>query len=423
MKEKWKEKIHDRCRGMAEVLGLFIKWVVISVLIGVSVGLVGTAFYYGMQWATQFRREYPVIILGLPLAGIFILWTYHMMGRDNDKGTNTVLSAIRAEEEIPICMAPLIFISTLLTHLFGGSAGREGAALQLGGSMANWLGKRLHMSSKEINVIIMCGMAAAFSSLFGTPMAAAFFAMEVVSVGIMHYAALVPCVFASLIASGVSHMLGARGESFTILKIPEFGLIPAVKILILAALCAGVSICFCVALHRASALGKKYIQNKYVRIALAGVIILGLAALFRTTDYLGAGMDVIERSVAGEARPEAFALKILFTAVTLGAGFKGGEIVPSFFVGATFGCVMGQLLGISSSMCAAIGMTAVFCGVTNSPVSSILIALELFGMEAMPYFLIAVAVSYMLSGYYGLYHSQKIVYSKYKTEYLDRICQ
>lgn len=400
----------------------FCKWAFISVVIGVGIGLIGTALYYGMKWVTGFRQTHSVIILGLPLAGLLIVFLYQIAGQKDDKGTSMVLAAIRSEEEIPAVMAPLIFVSTLLTHLFGGSAGREGAALQLGGSLGNWLGRRFHMSEKEINVVIMCGMSASFSAVFGTPMAAAIFSMEVVSVGIMYYAALVPCVFASLIAFEVAEFFGVAGETMTILGMPEFTVWGGAKIMVLAILCAALSILFCIALHMASNLGRKKLKNPYLRITLAGVLIVLMTALLGTEDYLGAGMDIIERSIAGEARPEAFLIKMVFTAVTLGAGYKGGEIVPSFFVGATFGCLVGGILGISPSLCAAVGMIAVFCGVTNCPITSLLIALELFGPGAMPYFLIGVAVSYMMSGYYGLYRTQKIVYSKNKTEYLDRIC-
>lgn len=422
MKQEIKDIINEKYIKIKSNLLLLVKWLLISGLIGVGVGMVGALFSHGMEAATSFRHENPLVVLGLPLAGMVIVWLYRVACMESNRGTNTVLSAIREEDEVPLAVAPLIVVGTMLTHMFGGSAGREGAALQLGGSIGNWLGARLHLDKKEVNVVIMCGMSAAFSALFGTPMAAAIFSMEVVSVGIMYYAALVPCVFSSLIAFGVAQAMGVKGEVFSILEVPGLAVWPAAKVILLAVLCAGISVLFCIALHMASSLGKKWIANGYLRIGAAGGVIILLSLILQTTDYLGAGMHIIERSIAGEARPEAFLLKIVFTAVTLGAGYKGGEIVPSFFVGATFGCLMGQLMGISPSMCAAVGMIAVFCGVTNSPITSLLIALELFGMEAMPYFLIGIAVSYTLSGYYGLYQSQRIVYSKYKTEYLNRIC-
>lgn len=398
----------------------FLKWVVVSGVIGVVVGLVGTAFSYGMQAVTEFRTLHPQVILGLPVAGLFIMFIYHLARRDNDKGTNSILAAIRSEEELSIVMAPLIFVSTIVTHLFGGSAGREGAALQLGGSIGNFLGKVFHMRRADVHVMIMCGMSACFSALFGTPLTAAVFSMEVVNVGIMYYSALVPCVFSALVAAGVAGMLGVKSEAMIISVIPKFSLINGGKIVILAVLCAVISVLFCVLLHMAAHKGRQWISNRYMRIAAAGVVIILLAAVVGTNDYLGAGMGIIEHCVThGEVRPEAFFLKMIFTAITLGAGYKGGEIVPSFFVGATFGCLLGGILGLSPSLCAAVGMVAVFCGVTNSPITSVLIALELFGMDAAPYFLIGVSVSYMLSGYHSLYNTQRIVHSKYQMKDKD----
>lgn len=402
----------------------FLKWTAVSGVIGIVVGLVGTGFSYGMSFATATRNEHPQLILGLPVAGLVIVFLYHIAHRDNDKGTNSVLLAVRSEERLPIVMAPLIFVSTILTHLFGGSAGREGAALQLGGSIGNGFAKLFHMNKRDEKVIIMCGMSACFSALFGTPMAAAVFSMEVVDVGIMYYSALVPCAFSALIAAGIASALGVGGETMTILEIPEFTLVSGGKIVIVAMLCAVLSVIFCILLHEVAAKGKKWLPNPYVRIAVIGIIIILITALLQTKDYMGAGMDIIERCIAeGEVKPEAFLLKMILTALTLGAGYKGGEIVPSFFIGASFGCAVGGLIGLSPSLCAAVGMIAVFCGVTNSPITSLLIALELFGMGAFPYFLAGVAVSYMLSGYHSLYYTQKIVYSKYKAERVEEEAQ
>lgn len=418
----WKRVYIDGfLKGAGSNLLQFFKWVVLSSLIGAAVGLIGTAFSYGMKYANDFRESHTYIIAGLPLAGLIIVGLYHLAHRDNDKGTNSVLSAVRSEDQLSIVMAPLIFTGTVLTHLFGGSAGREGAALQLGGSIGHFFGKFFRLNEKDEHVLILCGMSACFSALFGTPLAAAVFPMEVVSVGIMYYCALVPCALASLIATGVAGALGVEGEAMAIALIPEFTWITGGKIILLAALCALLSVVFCVALHLASGKGKKLVKNPYLRIAAAGVILVIINVLLQTTDYMGAGMQVIERCITDAAvHPEAFLLKILVTAITLGAGYKGGEIVPAFFVGATFGCALGGLLGLSPSLCGAVGMVAMFCGVTNSPITALLIGLEIFGMDAASYLLLGVAVSYMLSGYHSLYHTQKIMYSKYREEYLER---
>ena len=399
---------------------IFIKWLIFSVLSGILIGGAGTVFHYCMAWANETRLSNPALILLLPFSGLCIVGAYHVLHDEKDTGTNLVLAAIHSGKHIPLKMAPLIFISTIMTHLFGGSAGREGAALQLGGSIGNTLGRLLRFDEKDQHIMIMCGMSAAFSELFGTPMAAAIFSMEVVSVGIMHYAALVPCVVSSLTAKGIATYFQVSSEQFLLTELPEFNLTTAVTIAILAMLCAGVSTIFCIMLHSGETLYKKYLPNPYLRIFTGGTFIIILTLLVQNQDYNGAGMPIIERCFENDYSPYAFLLKMLFTAVTLSAGFKGGEIVPSFVIGGTFGCLFGNLVGFCPALCTAAGMGAVFCGVTNCPITSLLICFELFGYQGMPYYLLSVALGYMLSGYYGLYHSQKIVYSKYKTEFINR---
>ncbi len=415
------EVFYDEIEKQSKRLLGFLKWVLIAGIIGAALGLVGMAFYYGLQFVTDFRNANPLIILGLPIGGLAIIFLYHISNRDDDHGTNSVIAAVRSEEKLRFRTAPLIFVSSLITHLFGGSAGREGAALQMGGSIGNGIGKWFRLNEKDMHVAVMCGMSACFAAVFGTPIAATFFAMEVVSVGIMYYSALVPCVFSSLIAIEIAKLFGVKSESFSIVSVPNFSAESVSKIVLVSILCAALSILFCVSMHAASKYTKKWVPNAYLRIFLFGILIVIIQFLTGTTDYMGAGMDVIERAIDGEVNGEAVLLKLVLTAITLGVGFKGGEIVPSFFVGATFGCLLGHALGISPSMCAAIGMIAVFCGVTNSPVTSVLLGFELFGMDGINFILIGVAVSYMLSGYYSLYNSQKIMYSKFDAEYRGNI--
>ena len=397
-----------------------VKWVIFAILVGTVVGLCGSAFYFGMSYVTSLRTAHSWLIFLLPVGGLVIVGLYHLFHDEKDTGTNLVISAIHSGDELPFCMAPLIFVSTLITHLFGGSAGREGAALQMGGSIGNALGRLFRFDEKDKHVMIMCGMSAAFSALFGTPMAAAIFPMEMVSVGVMYYIALVPCVISSLVAHGIAVSFGVSNELFLIGEVPAFGILSSVKISVLAILCALVSILFCVILHQTEHLYKKLFKNPYLRVFAGGCLVVLLTCLVGSQSYNGTGINIIENCINGTVRPEAFLLKMIFTALTLGAGYKGGEIVPSFFTGAAFGCLFGNLLGFSPTLCTAVGMTSVFCGVTNSPITSLLISFELFGYDGMPYFLLATAFSYMLSGYFGLYRSQKIVYSKYKTNYINK---
>lgn len=397
-----------------------LKWIIFAIIVGAIVGLCGTAFYFALSLVTVLRTQNTWLIFLLPLGGLGIVAMYRFLHNEKDTGTNLVISAIHSDDELPLRMAPLIFVSTLITHLFGGSAGREGAALQMGGSIGNALGKLFRFDDKDKHVMIMCGMSAAFSALFGTPMAAAILPMEMVSVGVMYYIALVPCVISSLVAHGIAYSFGVSNEMFIIRSIPKFGIITSIEISVLAIFCALVSILFCVLLHKSEDLYKRFFTNPYIRVIAGGCIIIVLTLLVGNQDYNGTGINIIEHCINGTVRPEAFLLKMIFTALTLGAGYKGGEIVPSFFTGAAFGCLFGNLLGFSPTLCTAVGMTAVFCGVTNCPITSLLISFELFGYDGMPYFLLATALSYMLSGYFGLYRSQKIVYSKYKTNYINK---
>lgn len=415
------EKFEENINGWARNFFAFIKWLLIAVIVGIVVGGFSILFGKSMNLVTSFRQENEWIIYFLPLAGVVIVALYKLCNYENNKGTNAVLSNLHAQDDIPLKMAPLIFISTVITHLCGGSAGREGAALQLGGSLGNGIGKLIRFDENDKRMTVMCGMSAAFSALFGTPMAAAIFAMEVGSVGIMYYSALVPCVFSALIASRFAIDMGIHPETFRVEGVPEINFVNTGKIVIICIICAVVSAIFCITLHQMGKLLKKYIENSYLRIISAAVFIIVMTKLLGSTDYLGAGIDVIERAMEGEAVPYAFLMKILFTAVTLGAGFKGGEIVPSFFIGATLGCVLGNVFGISPSFCAALGMTAVFCGATNCPLASILISFELFGYNGAIFLMLSAAISFMMSGYYGLYSEQRIMYSKTRTKYVNKM--
>ena len=411
-----KERLHPNFLHYA----VFLKWMLFACLIGLLVGGVGTLFHYSIGWATQLRTAQPWVLWLLPAAGIAIVLLYKVCGMDEDRGTNLVLLAVRANEKISVRMAPLVFVATVLTHLCGGSSGREGAALQIGGSIASKIGRLLHFDEKDERIMTMCGMSAAFAALFGTPLSAAVFSMEVVSVGVMYYSAIVPCILSAVIGFAVAGFFQVEPERYHLAGIPQLDLLPLLQVILLGILCAVLSILFCKIMKGAGGLYRKLLPNKLLRIAAGGALVIGLTYLAGTFDYNGAGMDVIDDALFGQAKPEAFAMKLLFTAVTLGAGFKGGEIVPTFFVGATFGNTMGRLIGLNPSFGAGIGLIALFCGVTNCPLTSLIMSIELFGRDGMLFFAIVCAVSYMLSGYHGLYSEQKIVYSKLKPEFIDK---
>lgn len=397
-------------------LYIFLRWGLFSILLGIVVGLVGVGFVYTIHAVTDIRIAFPWIILGLPVGGLLIVFLYRITRNHDDRGTNTVIASLRSEANIPAKMAPLIFVSAAITHLFGGSAGREGAALQIGGSIANIFARMIRLNEEEKRVLILAGMSAAFSAIFRTPIAAVVFAMEVGYIGVMRYSALLPCTIASVTASCVAQLFGIGLTKYSVLQIPAVTPLTILQTIVLGILCAVLSIVFCILLHSMEEWIEHRIRNPYLRIALAGIVIILLGLVFRSYDYFGVGEHMIHNAIAGETVWYAFLAKMLFTAVTLGGGFKGGEIVPTFFIGATFGCMMGSILGLSPSLCAALGMVALFCGVTNCPLASLLIAAELFGMECLPFSLIVIAVSYLLSGYQGLYKEQQFLYSKCKDE-------
>ena len=398
----------------------FIKWSILAIVTGGIIGVISSAFGHALSMVTSFRKENPWFLFGLPIAGVIIVFLYKKFGKD-DGGTNQVFSTVRARDEVPATAAPLIFVSTVLTHLTGGSAGREGAAIQLGGSVANQLGRIIKLDDEDTHVIVMCGMSAAFAALFGTPMAAAIFSLEVISVGVMYYTALMPCLLASLVAAGVAGALGIHAEHFFEGFVPDMTVIFGIKISVVILVCSIVSILFCITLKKVGKAYSHWIQNKYTRIMVAAILIIVFNLTLQSTDYMGAGTELIVQAVQfGKAGPLDFFWKLLLTALTMKAGFKGGEIVPSFCIGATLGCVMGQIVGFEPRLCAACGMIAFFCGVTNCPITSMLIAFELFGFEGVSYYLLAVAISYATSGYYGLYKDQIIVYSKYKAKYVNQ---
>ena len=395
-----------------------LKWLVLALVIGAFCGVIGSAFHIGVHHATELRAHHPWLLLCLPLAGLGIVGFYKLV-KVEGHGTNNIIDAVHFGKGLSIFLLPAIFIGTILTHLCGGSAGREGAALQMGGTIGYHTGRILRLDDRDLRVATLAGMAAFFSALFGTPLAASVFAMMVISIGIVYDVAFIPCLAAALTAYGVSLAMGVEPTRFHV-EMPVLDGWMLTRVAILAALCALVSIVFCNVIHQVEHHTAHHVKNAWLRTVAGGVVIIALTWLCGTTDYNGAGMEVITAAVEhGIARPEAFLLKILFTAITLAAGYKGGEVVPSFFVGATFGCVVGPLLGIPAGFAAALGLVAVFCGATNCPLASIFLAIELFGDGGMLYFALVCGISYMLSGYNGLYSSQTILYSKLKARYIN----
>ena len=363
-------KIRAGCVQMVQLL-------VYGLLCGTLVGVVASIFARGIDAATELRAAHPWVIFLMPVGAALIVFFYQKF--DRSEGT-----------------------------------GREGAALQIGGCIGDELGKRLHFPDGARRIMVMSGMSAAFSALFGTPLAATVVAMEISYVGLLQYDALVPCVIAALPAYYISGMLGVEKHPWGLSGVAPFTLPFAISTFVLAILCALVSVLFVVALGRIPALARKIPLKPVPRAAVMALVLLAMTLLSGGQFYNGAGGHVITECLHGESVPVyAFLIKILFTAVSIAAGFKGGEIVPSLFIGATFGSVVGPLLGLPSSLAAAIGMGCLFSCVTNCPLGTLLICFEMFGFEGWPYYLLAIAIASTVSGNYGLYHHQKIRYGKF----------
>ena len=399
---------------------VLVLWLVLAAAVGLVCGGVGTAFHLSVEAVTELRGEHGWILWLLPVAGLAIVALYKAT-KCEGMGTNNVIRAVQSGEAVSPLLVPAIFLGTVLTHLCGGSAGREGAALQMGGSIGYNVGKLFHLSDHDRRTATVCGMAAFFSALFGTPLAATLFAMMVEDVGLTFSVAFVPGFLAALIAYGVSLACGIAPTSFALTGAPALTANAALRVMVLGAACAVVTRLFCGLLHFAEHELPRRLPNPWVRVAVGGVVVVALSYLMGVGRYNGAGMGVISAAVEqGEALPWDFLCKALLTAITLASGFKGGEVVPSFYIGATFGCVAGPLLGLPAGFSAAVGLVAVFCGATNTLIPSVLLAFELFHGEGLELIALGCGVCYMLSGYHGLYSSQTFVTEKWTSEYHDK---
>lgn len=415
------ETIGIHLKRIATYVQTLAKWIAASSLTGIICGIIGALFHKCVEYATDFRIQNPWMILLLPLAGILIVFIYQKTKMLENGGTNNVIESVRTNAYVPMRLAPVIFITTVITHLFGGSAGREGAALQLGGSIGFQIGRRLKIDEKDKRMLVICGMSGLFSALFGTPLTAAVFSIEVISVGVLYYAGFLPGLTSAAIAYAVSLLLGSEPTRFAINFIPDITVINVLKVSLIGLAAAFASIAFCISLKLCSKFFKSKFKNPYMRPFAGGIIIIILTFIVGNTDYNGSGMNIINSAVLdGSTVWFAFILKIIFTAVTIGSGFRGGEIVPTMFIGSTLGCELSSLINLNPSFGAAIGISAMFCGVANCPMASLMLSIELFGGNGILFFAAAIAVSYVMSGYYGLYSSQKIIYSKLHIKYVNR---
>lgn len=389
----------------------FLKWTLAALAVGVMGGLVGAAFHHTLHFATGVRTAHPWLLWLLPLGGILSVALYQLPGLRGNRGTNEIIDAVNQGKDLKLQIAPGIFLSTAITHFFGGSAGREGAALQLGGSIANNI-SRLPGWKGDRQVLTLCGMSAVFAGLFGTPLTAALFTLEFTCVGSILTPALLPCYLAACTAACLAGALGVAPETVILEPLTGMTAVFWLKFLILAVAVSLVGAFQCWFFHKAEHFGKKVLPNSWLRGAVGGGLVALLTLLVGDMRYNGAGMDMALLAVEGQADWYDCLLKLLFTALTLAAGFRGGEIVPTFCVGATLGCVLGGALGLDPGISAALGLAGLFCSVTNSPIAAVFLSVEMFGSANLGLFCGICVIAFVISGDGGLYSSQTMTFSK-----------
>ena len=386
-----------------------IKKMPFFVLLGVLGGVLGTLFHISLEYVTAVRESNSYIILFLPFGGLVIVGIYKLCRLYGNIDIKRVFDSVKGRCDVPAVMIPLIFAGTIITHFFGGSAGREGAALQLGGSLGYNAAKILKQNDDSKRIFVSAGMSAVFAALFGTPFTAAVFSLEVTGT-LFNLSGIYAGILSSLSAFLTAYFLGVQPVRFEIGTNLSYNTDVFFKVAVFAILCACICVVFALSLNFMKKFMKKIIKNSYMRVFAGGALVVLLTVVLDTTDYNGAGMDIITSAMNGKAYGLAFLLKIIFTAITMSAGFKGGEIVPTFFIGATFGCFAGTVLGIDAGICAALGLVALFSGMTKCPVAAFLLALEVFSGKLLVFFVIAELISYKFSGKFGLYDNSKKVF-------------
>lgn len=427
-------KKHIAAVNLIAVLSYLIKWTLLTLPVSLLAGSVVALFLWSLDNAIDFRLKHPWLLFLLPLAGLLIHFIYKFFGKNSEAGNNLIIDEIHeAGGGVPYRMAPLVLITTVITHLFGGSAGREGTAVQMGGSLAQLIGDKLKLSKEDIKILLMTGIAAGFGAVFGTPIAGAIFAIEVLVIGKMKYDALLPCFIASVLADWVCRSWGIHHTPYPIifsksdLSLQNFikmDILLLVKSIVAGAFFGLAGYFFATLSHFIKNISNSYIKMRWLIPVVGGLTIIALTFILDTQDYLSLGVEnpdpngvsIMSSFQPGGAHNFSWLWKLLFTAITVGTGFKGGEVTPLFFIGASLGNIIATISGAPVDLMAAMGFIAVFAGATNTPLACTIMGVELFGGDNILYFAIACFTAYYFSGHTGIYKSQRLGEPKIKNE-------
>ncbi len=407
-----------------------LRWALLIIPVAAVVGSLNALFLWLLEVATKTRIEQFWLLYLLPFAGLVIVFCYRNLGKNSEGGNNLIMDEIHEPGAgIPVRMAPLVLLSTVVTHLFGGSAGREGTAVQIGGATTHWLARLFRLDEKDTRLILIAGVAAGFGAVFGTPLTGAIFALEVLAIGRLKYDAIIPALFAAVLADYVCSAWGIHHthyridflETITLFEhAVKVDLLLVVKVLIAAVGFGLAGFLFGELTHAFKDLFKVTLKNPYLIVVVGGLIVIGAVKLIGHGDYIGlgvyssrdGGVSILSAFHDGGAEWYSWLLKLLLTAVTLAAGYKGGEVTPLFFVGATLGNTLAWLLGAPVDLFAALGFLAVFAAATNTPLACTIMGVELFGATHILYFAIACYTAYYFSGHTGIYSSQRVAVPK-----------
>jgi len=386
-----------------------LKWTALGSLVGVLTGSASALFLWSLDHVTATREANPWLLFFLPVGGMVIGWLYQRFGQLAGRGNNLIIDNLHGSDEgVPLRMAPMILFGTLVTHLLGGSVGREGTAVQMGGSLADSLARALHLKKDDRRLLLMSGVSGGFASVFGTPLAGTIFGLEFAQTGVVRYDGLVPCLVAALVGNQVAHLWGVRHTGYSMGDIPPFSASVFAKVA-LAGLAFGLAaLLFAEMLHLMKRLFAALVPSPILRPAVGGLVVIALVYLVRTRDYIGLSESVIRAAFAGDVSGIPFFWKTLFTAVTLGAGFQGGEVTPLFLVGSTLGNALSRPLSLPTPFLAGLGFVAVLAGAANTPLACIVLGVELFGGGALPYLAVACVFAYVFSGHHGVYSAQRV---------------